>query len=54
VYCVDSIAYFFFFLKNLYVLLHLIKFKTYSWYQSGICLHGDAFFVKSLIRFLGL
>ena len=46
--CVNAIVYFFVFLNNLYVLLHLIRLKTYSWYQSDIWLQGDAFVAKDL------
>ena len=50
---VNDIVYFFVLLQNLYALLYLIRFKTYSWYQSNIWLQGDAFVVKGLAQFLG-
>ena len=34
--CVNAIVYIYVLLKSLYVLLHLIRFKTYSWYQRDI------------------
>ena len=53
-YSVNAIVYFSILIKNLHALLHLVRFKTYSWYQINLWLQGDTFVVHSLARFLGL
>ena len=51
--CVNAIVYFFVLLKNIYALLHLIRFKTFGWYQRDILDLGGHFCCRGFSLVLG-